>query len=104
MVGSRIAMRGVTATVSVIDASGTTVYSSLTAVYEQGTVQEREGAFSDLASRVIDVFFFEPVNGSLPAIEEKHIIVWSSTRYRVDSAINQAGQGNRLRVQTTRSR
>lgn len=104
MVGSRIALRGKTATVSVVDASGATVYSSLTGVYEQDTVQEREGPFSDLASRVVDVFFFEPVSGSLPTIEEKHIIIWDSTRYRVDSAVNQAGQDNRLRVQTTRSR
>lgn len=104
MAGSRIALRGKTATVNVIDGSGATIYSGITAVYEQATVTEGGGAFAELASRVVDVFFFEPISGTLPTIVEKHIIVWNSTRYRVEHAVNQAGQDNRLRVQTTRSR
>jgi hypothetical protein len=55
---------------------------------------------------VTDVFWFEAVAGaSLPAIEEKHVLVDSSSiRYEVVNVSDQGGEGDRLRVMTRRLR
>lgn len=50
---------------------------------------------------VTDVFWFEPVSGTLPAITEKHVVVdASSNRYEVVMVQRQAGEANRLKVMT----
>ncbi len=55
---------------------------------------------------VTDVFWFEAVAGaSLPAIEEKHVLVdGSSVRYEVVNVADQGGEDDRLRVMTRRLR
>jgi hypothetical protein len=54
---------------------------------------------------VTDVFWFEESSGSLPAIEEKHVLVdGSSVRYEVIQVADQGGEGNRLKVMTKRLR
>ncbi len=55
---------------------------------------------------VTDVFWFEALAGSsLPAIEEKHVLVdGSNVRYEVVNVADLAGEGDRLRVMTRRLR
>jgi hypothetical protein len=55
---------------------------------------------------VTDVFWFEAEAGeSLPAIEEKHVLVDdSAVRYEVINVADMGGEGDRLRVMTRRLR
>ncbi len=78
---------------------------SLTATREQRDAFELT---TDAGATVIisDVFWFEQLsNGTLPAIEEKHVLVdGSSVRYEVLNGADMGGEGNRLRVMTRRLR
>jgi len=74
--------------------------TGLIATHEQPDASEM---FTDAGALVIvtDVFWLERVNGTLPAITEKHVIVdASSNRYEVVMVQNQGGEGNRLKVMT----
>lgn len=73
--------------------------------------REQRDAFeivSDIGTTAIisDVFWFEQLpDETLPAIEEKHILIdVNSIRYEVLNVANQGGEGNRLRVMTRRIR
>lgn len=112
MIKSRLRDRRQTKTITVkakTFASGqyteATLYSGLIATYEQR--QAVETATDGGAVVVVtDVFYFEPVTtGTLPAIEEKHVLIDSgSVRYEVVSVADQGGGGNRLEVITRRLR
>jgi len=105
VIKSRLRQRRITKTVAVVSrsyASGsysdTTVYSRLTAAYEQ-TRQEDYNDEWGKYTQIVDVFWFEPLaSGSLPAIEPKHFITEGSNRYEVTEVTNQAGMGERLKV------
>lgn len=112
MIKSRLRDRRVTKTITVkvkTFASGqhteATLYSGLIATYEQRQSVEVSGEAGGMVV-VTDVFFFEPVTtGTLPAIEEKHVLIDSgSVRYEVVSVVDQGGGGNRLEVITRRLR
>lgn len=106
MIGSRIVNRLIKLTVDVKSKtlSGgqfneSNIYSSLTATTGSPIVLELvtdAGAIVVLATP----FWFEPVNGSLPAITEKHVIVNGSNRYEVIMAQKQGGQEDMLKVMT----
>lgn len=109
--GSRIVQRQTKVTVNVILrtlTSGKNVESNaitaLTPTHYQMTAFE---VFGDVGagSEVVDVFWFEPVSGSLPAITEKHIIKNTSTsvRYEVTDVMPQP-ESEFLKVVTRRLR
>lgn len=77
--------------------------SSLTPTHYQMTAFE---VFGDVGAgtEIVDVFWFEPVSGSLPAITEKHIIEESTgTRYEVTDVMPQP-ENEWLKVVTRRLR
>lgn len=82
-----------------------TLYSGLIATYEQRQSVEVSGEAGGMVV-VTDVLFFEPVTtGSLPSIEEKHVLVDSGgVRYEAVSVADQGGNGNRLEVVVRRLR
>lgn len=114
MIGSRLAQRRPVRTVTVKKktlTSGKHVESNLAgavsipARFHQ--VDAGEAASEGGAVVVVNgVFGFEPVSGSLPAIEEKHVIVDDDTseRFEVVSVKNRAGAGNRLKVSVKKLR
>ena len=106
MIASRLAtFRGRTqATVDVKTITGTTVYSNLATSHQQIQVREEAGPLGDVSTEIHDLFLFDRVSGSLPAIEEKHVIVWSGTTYRVISAQALDELAHRLRVETVKNR
>jgi hypothetical protein len=54
-----------------------------------------------IVALVTDIFWFAQIDGSLPAITEKHVIVDASgNRYEIMMVQNQGGEGNRLKVMT----
>lgn len=107
MIGSRIHERRVQMTCSVklkTLTAGQNVETNLTtgliATREQPDASE---LFTDAGALVVvtDVFWFEPVSGTLPAITEKHTVIdASNNRYEVVMVQNQGGEGNRLKVMT----
>lgn len=110
MIGSRIRRRRTTKTITVKSktlASGqyteANSITGLTATHEPFAGDE---IISDAGAIVIatDVFWFEQVSGTLPAINENHVLIDSgSIRYEVVAKpVNQAGNGNRLKVLTRR--
>lgn len=112
MIKSRLRLRRVTKTIDVkvkTQASGqyteasVSGLSSLTATHEQRNAFE---ATTDAGAVVIvtDVFWFEQLSsGSLPAIEEKHVLVdGDSQRYEVLTVQDQGGMGDRLMVMCRR--
>ena len=114
MIKSRLRQRRKTKTVAVkvkTLASGqyseTTVsgMANLVATHEEREAQEIDGDGGALVV-VTDVFWFEVAAGeTLPAIEEKYVLVDSdSQRYEVMQVIDQGGMDDRLRVMTRRLR
>lgn len=108
---SRLARRMTPATVNVVEkgVSGssvteTTIYDDIEAAYIQKVVKEGTDGFGGVSSRVADLFYFERINGALPAIEEKHIIQWNGIDYEITQALNLGGLGERLEVVTERIR
>lgn len=107
MITSRLRQRRPTKTITVKQktfAGGqhteSNLLTGLTATYEQIAAFEVVGDGGAVVI-VTDVFWFEPASGSLPAIEEKHVLVdGSGNRYEVVAVSNQAGGGNRLKVIT----
>lgn len=78
----------------------TSLTTGLIATHEQPDASE---LFTDAGALVVvtDVFWFEPVSGTLPAITEKHTVIdASNNRYEVVMVQNQGGEGNRLKVMT----
>lgn len=80
--------------------------SGLSAVVATRDPKSGDEIFSDTGDIVVvsDVFWFEPLNGSLPAITSSHVLVDSDgVRYEVVATPqDQAGGGNRLKVMTRR--
>lgn len=110
MVKSRLRLRRSTKTINVKvkTLSGgkyteSNAYSGLTATWEPAEVDEVYGDAGQLALAT-DVFWFEAAAGaSLPAIEEKHVLVdAASVSYEVISVTDQGGGGSRLKVVTRR--
>ena len=108
MIKSRLRVRRVTKTITVKQkafASGqhseSNLETGLTATYEPVASFEIVGDGGAVIV-VTDVFWFEQKSdGTLPAIEEQHVLVdASSNRYEVVAVTNQAGGGNRLKVMT----
>jgi len=106
MIGSRLQLRRVTKTVSVVVRSysggaysDTTVYSQLEASYGQISSSDYADDWGK-STEILDTFLFYPMSsGSLPVIEPKHFITdEDSNRYEVLSVINLGGMGERLSV------
>ena len=107
MIGSRIHERRVQMTVTVklkTLTAGQNVESNLaTGLIATHSQPDAAELFTDAGALVVvtDVFWFEPVSGTLPAITEKHVILdASNNRYDVVMVQNQGGEGNRLKVLT----
>jgi len=79
--------------------------TGLTATREQDFASEQYTVAGALVP-VTDIFWFEALAGaSLPAIEEKHVLVdGSSIRYEVLQVTAMGGEQDRLRVVTKRLR
>lgn len=76
--------------------------TGLLAIHSQQAATEVV-AESGVEAILTDIFLFEQVSGSLPAIEEDHILVDSSSnRYEVIGVVSQ--QDDRLQVQTKKIR
>lgn len=114
MIKSRLRLRRETKTVSVKVKTKTAgqakhtesnAYTSLVATHEPRQAEEMATDSGALVV-VTDVFWFEAAAGeSLPAIEEKHVLVdAASVRYEVVSVADQGGGGDRLKVMTRRLR
>lgn len=110
MIKSRLRLRRSTRTIAVKAktlASGkyteSNALTGLVATWEPAEVDESYGDAGQLALAT-DVFWFEAAAGSsLPAIEEKHVLVdAASVRYEVISVTDQGGGGSRLKVITRR--
>lgn len=114
MIGSRLRERRNTKTMTVkvkTIASGkhteanVSGLSSLTATWEPLSPEETVTEGGSVVI-VTERFWFDKLSdGTLPAIEEKHVLVDSSSvRYEVVRVKNQGGQGERLEVTTRRVR
>lgn len=111
MIASRLARRrqpaaGSPATTTIKTITGTTVYANLDATHQQITVLEAAGPLGEMATVVHDLFFYNRLTstGALPAILEKHIVVWGAVNYEVVSAKMLDELAERLRVETRRVR
>lgn len=111
MIKSRLYQRMTRATVDVIQGGGshgalteTTQQNNIQAAYSQKRVKVQSGAFGEVATELVDVFYFERINGSLPTVKEGWVIRWDDTDYEVTEAINLGGLGKRLEVITHRIR
>lgn len=83
--------------------SETIVYTGLTATREQRDAYEQMSETGAIIT-ITDVFWFEPVNGVLPVINEGHLLTCDSVRYEVLQVMDQGGGNSRLRVMTRRLR
>lgn len=109
MIKSRLRVRRQKKTVSVRAKTLTagkyvesSAYTGLVATWEPAMVEEVYSAAGQVAFAT-DVFWFEPTTGSLPTIEEQHVIVDAAgLRYEVISTTSQGGEGNRLKALTRR--
>ena len=111
---SRLRERRVTLTIDVkvkTLSAGQNTEATVSGLGALTATREQRDAFeitNDTGAIVIvsDVFWFEQLSdGTLPAIEEKHVLIdGSSIRYEVLNVANQGGEGNRLRVMTRRLR
>ena len=101
--GSRLRTRRKKRTVNVATRAGVVVVNGLTPTWQPGPNDERITAQGGVKF-VTDVFFFEPVNGTLPAINHKHIMTDTDTsfQYEVLTVADQAGNGTLLMVEATR--
>ena len=106
--GSRLRTRRKKRTVNVATRAGVVVVNGLTPTWQPaskvgGSSDERITAQGGVKF-VTDVFFFEPVNGTLPAINHKHIMTDTATsfQYEVLTVADQAGNGTLLMVEATR--
>ena len=114
MIKSRLQVRRVKLTIAVkvkTLTGGKYTEANVSGLSALAATREQRDAFEitdDAGTQVIisDVFWFESVAGSnLPAIEEKHVLVDSSSvRYEVLSVADQGGENDRLRVMTRRLR
>lgn len=109
MIGSRVHQRRAQLTVNVYSKTLSPAYAE-TAVYTGLTAtREQRDAFEQMTDTgvvilVTDVFWFEPVSGVLPAINEGHVLTISTARYEVIQVANQGGESHRLRVMTRKIR
>jgi hypothetical protein len=85
--------------------SETNLLTGLSASREPGNAEEVITGGGAIVN-VSDTFWFEAEAGeSLPAIEEKHVLVdEDDIRYEVVSVTDQGGEGDRLKVMTRRLR
>ncbi len=114
MIKSRLRQRRKTDTVTVkVKSRSNSQYSEATdaGLVDLVVTRSQQDVFEQTADAgtivtVGDMFYFEAVAGeSLPAIEEKHVLVDSSAvRYEVLRVTDVAGEGNRLMVATRRLR
>lgn len=112
--GSRLSDRSKTKTITVyqrssvgVETAVSTDLTNITVTHHQKTVREFVADFGQFVSRVIDIFWFYPIDGSLPAITEKYLIYEdgdTTNKYEVTSAVDQGGQGEVLMVETDRTR
>lgn len=91
-------------TVDVKDHTGAIKLIGCDATHQVAEVTERSGNFDEVSTRLVDLFFFDKVNGSLPAILETHLITWDGTDYEVVAVQPLDELMERLKVTTTRVR
>lgn len=111
LIGSRLLQKKVTVTITVKKktlASGqyteSNLLTGLTAMHLPQTATERVDD-SGVETILTDVFWFDRASGSLPAIEEDHVLVdGSSNRYEVIGVVSQGGSDDRLKVMAKRAR
>lgn len=112
--GSRLAQREKTKTVTVYQRSSAGVESAvsaaltaITVTHHQTTASEFIAEYGAVVSKVVDIFWFYPISGSLPAITEQYLIYEdgdTTTQYEVISAVDQGGFDEVLMVTTQRIR
>ena len=112
--GSRLTERQQTMTITVkkrssagVESAVSAALTSISVTHHQKSVTEFNAEFGEFVSRIIDIFWFYPISGSLPAITEQHVIYQdgnTTTQYEVISAVDQGGQGEVLMVTTERRR
>ncbi len=90
--------------VDVQDVNGTDVFSDYEATHQETEITERSGQFGEMSTRIVDLFYFDEVDGTLPAINERYTIVWAGTSYEVLSVQSLNELMKRLRVVTERVR
>jgi len=106
-IGSRLARRRHFTRAEIVDVNdvtGTNVIQDLEATHQESEVAERSGQFGEMSTRIVDLFFFDEVDGSLPAILEKYTISWQGTDYEVVSVQSLNELMKRLKVVTERVR
>ena len=80
----------------------TPLYSSLPAGHMQNEKEVQAGPFGEVATRIVDIFLINPINGTLPTIKKGNVIRWNSVDYEVETALDLGGRGKRLMVTTHR--
>ena len=107
MIGSRLACRRrktIAERVDIKDITGAIKIIGCNATHQVSEVTERSGNFGEVSTRLVDLFYFDKVNGALPAILETHTITWDGTDYEVVAVQTLDELMERLKVTTTRVR